>query len=173
MNWVNVLDKVISAINHSKNRALGGLRPMDISFSNANKIWEQNYGKFMKKNATMNQKGKKAKFKIGDHIRMSRDKGIFEKGYLPNYGDEILEIDAVKKQSGNTPVRYKVKDERGEKFHGKFYEHELIPVRKDAETTYRIEKVYRKRTNQDGTKQLLVKFIGYPDREWIDETQLV
>lgn len=174
LNWVNVLDQIVNAINHSKSRALGaGLRPIDVNFANANTIWERNYGPILK--AIKKTNNKKAKFKLNDHVRMSRNKGVFEKGYLPNYGDEILEIDAIKKGSSSrqNPVRYKLRDERGEKFRGKFYEHELTGVRKDAEMSYRIEKVFGKRMGKDGKKQLYVKFIGYPGKEWIDESQLV
>lgn len=45
---------------------------------------------------------------------MSRGKAQFEKGYLPNYGDEILEVDAVKAHM--RPIRYKLRDEKG-RFH--------------------------------------------------------
>ncbi|KAL3096549.1 hypothetical protein niasHT_025071 [Heterodera trifolii] len=90
-----------------------------------------------------------------EFVRMSREKGQFEKGYLPNYGDEILEIDEVLKAV--RPIRYKLRDEHGEKFKGSFYEQELARVRKDAETSYRIEKVYRKRKRTDGTTEMLVE----------------
>lgn len=174
MNWVDVLDHIIDAINHSKSRSLGdNLRPVDVNFKNANKIWLKNYGYLFKNNSA--RRNKQPKFKKDDYVRMSRDKGIFEKGYAPNYSDEILQIDAVKRARGGVkanPVRYKVRDEKGEKFLGSFYETELARTKKDANTSYRIEKVYRSRI-QDGKKQLLVKFMGYPDREWIDESQLV
>ena len=70
-------------------------------------------------------------------------------------------------------MRYKLKDEGGEKFRGSFYGEELARVRRDAETTFRIERVFKKRTLSDGTKELLVKYIGYPEKVWISETQLV
>ena len=82
-----------------------------------------------------------------------------------------MEVDKV--QRHKRPIRYKVRDEKGEQFKGFFYEQELAPVRRDSDTTYRIEKVFRKRKRPDGTYEVLVKFIGYPDREWISETQLV
>ncbi|KAL3075559.1 hypothetical protein niasHT_036579 [Heterodera trifolii] len=110
-------------------------------------------------------------FHKDEFVRMSREKGQFEKGYLPNYGDEILEIDEVLKAV--RPIRYKLRDDRGEKFRGTFYKQELARVRKDADTSYRIEKVYRKRKRTDGSTEMLVKFIGYPEREWIDESQIV
>lgn len=165
LNWIDVIDKIIDGINHSKSRT-HGLCPADVNFSNAQKVWMKLYG-----NHFFGRKRKmKPKFKEGDFVRMSREKGQFEKGYIPNYGDEILEVGKVKPHT--RPILYKVKDEKGEKFKGSFYTEELARVRKDAETTYRIEKVFKKRTKPDGTKELLVKFIGYPEREWISESDL-
>lgn len=160
LNWIDVVQKIVDGINHSKSR-VHGMRPVDVNFSNAQKVWEKIYGDEL---STRKHGSGKTKFKPGDFVRMIRNKAHFEKGYWANYGDEILEIDAVKKSK---PHVYKLKDENGEKFKGSFYAEELTRVRKDENTTYRIEKVFRKRTRPDGTKELLVKFIGYPKREWI------
>ncbi|KAL3081237.1 hypothetical protein niasHS_012649 [Heterodera schachtii] len=106
-----------------------------------------------------------------EFVRMSREKGQFEKGYLPNYGDEILEIDEVLKAV--RPIRYKLRDEHGEKFKGSFYEQELARVRKDAETSYRIEKPL----HFNGSWVCGLHSISYPyswstigtlDEQWID-----
>ncbi|KAL3125225.1 hypothetical protein niasHT_008448 [Heterodera trifolii] len=163
LNWVDAVQKIVDGINSSPSR-VHGMRPIDVDFSNAQKVWKRMYRplSFFKKTP---------RFRKDEFVRMSREKGQFEKGYLPNYGDEILEIDEVLKAV--RPIRYKLRDEHGEKFKGSFYEQELARVRKDAETSYRIEKVYRKRKRTDGTTEMLVKFIGYPNREWIHESQLV
>lgn len=167
LNWINVIPQIIDGINHSKCR-IHGLRPVDVNEKNAQKIWKHIYGDELR----IDKQGeKKPKFKKGEFVRMSRGKGLFEKGYIPSWGDEILEIDAVKDHV--YPHRYKVKDERGEPFKGHFYAEELSRVRKEADTTFRIEKVFRKRKLIDGTYEVLVKFIGYPEREWIHETKLV
>uniref|UniRef100_A0A914NGP6 Integrase catalytic domain-containing protein n=1 Tax=Meloidogyne incognita TaxID=6306 RepID=A0A914NGP6_MELIC len=163
LNWIDVLPKILEGINKSKCR-VHGMRPIDVNFENAQEVWKKIYGEF---DFT---KGK-PKFKEGEHVRMSVGKGAFEKGYIPNWGDEILEVDQVYNQA--KPIRYKVRDDKGEKFKGFFYGEELARVRKDADTEYRIEKVYRKRKRADGTYELLVKYIGYPEREWISESQLV
>ncbi|KAL3102612.1 hypothetical protein niasHS_000315 [Heterodera schachtii] len=106
-----------------------------------------------------------------EFVRMSREKGQFEKGYLPNYGDEILEIDEVLKAV--RPIRYKLRDEHGEKFKGSFYDQELARVRKDAETSYRIEKPL----HFNGSWVCGLHSISYPyswstigtlDEQWID-----
>uniref|UniRef100_A0A914GUJ9 Integrase catalytic domain-containing protein n=1 Tax=Globodera rostochiensis TaxID=31243 RepID=A0A914GUJ9_GLORO len=130
LNWVDVVQKIVDGINRSPSR-VHGMRPIDINFQNAQQVWKRMYGK---------QAGsKRQRFHKDEFVRMSREKGQFEKGYLPNYGDEILEVDEVLKKV--RPVRYKLRDDKGEKFKGSFYQQELVRVRKDAETSYRIEKV--------------------------------
>ena len=49
---------------------------------------------------------------------------------------------------------------------GRYYAPELQKIVEDEGTSYRIEKVYGKRL-RNGKKELLVKFIGYKDKEWI------
>ena len=36
--------------------------------------------------------GKDRKFKVGDHVRISKFKNIFAKGYTPNWSEEIFFI---------------------------------------------------------------------------------
>nr|CAD2174247.1 unnamed protein product [Meloidogyne enterolobii] len=165
LNWIDILPKIIEGINKSYCR-VHGMRPIDVNFKNAQKVWEKIYG-----NIFSTKNFKKPKFKKDDYVRISRDKGHFEKGYLPNWGDEILEVEKVKDHVN--PILYKLRDDKGEKFKGSFYEDEMSRVRKDAATEYRIEKVIRKKKRDDGTYDILVKFIGYPEREWIHESNLV
>ncbi|KAL3083561.1 hypothetical protein niasHT_039513 [Heterodera trifolii] len=149
LNWVNVIDKIVSGINNSPSR-VHGMRPIDVNFKNSQKVWERMFGADQHR-ALFGKHRKRPKFMPGQTVRMSIAKGQFEKGYIPNYGDEILEIDAVKHHM--KPMRYKLHDAKGEKFKGFFYPEELAPVRKEAETTYRIERVFRKRKRADGTME--------------------
>ncbi|KAL3109667.1 hypothetical protein niasHT_017211 [Heterodera trifolii] len=151
LNWVDVIDQIVDGINKSPSR-VHGMRPIDVNFKNSQQIWQKMFGEDQHR-ALFGKHRKRAKFVPGQTVRMSIAKGQFEKGYIPNYGDEILEIDAVK--SHMKPMRYKVRDSKGEKFKGFFYPEELAPVRKDAETTYRIERVFRKRKMPDGTTEVL------------------
>nr|CAD2195490.1 unnamed protein product [Meloidogyne enterolobii] len=167
LNWIDVLVQIIDGINHSICR-VHGMRPIDINFENAQKVWKKIYGNALStKSVNKNYK----KFKEGDYVRKSFEKGQFEKGYIPNWGDEIVQVDKIIGHS--KPIIYKLKNNLGNRIKGSFYKEQLARVRKDAETEYRIEKIYRKRTRDDGTKEVLVKFIGYPIREWIPETELV
>ena len=99
---------------------------------------------------------------VGDKVRISRTKGIFEKGYLPNWSEEVFDLYEVKLTN---PVTYILKDTAGEVLQGGFYENEL---QKTSQELYRIEKVIRKK-KIDGVEHALVKWSGYNDKynEWI------
>lgn len=163
LNWIDVIPKIVNAINHSKSRVTG-MCPADVNFKNAQSIWEKVYGNSFLPST------KKPRYKKKDTVRMAADKGVFAKGYLPNFSDEIVEIAAVKKGRPNT---YKLVDAKGEPFVNNWYEEELARTNRDAETTYRIEKILRKRTNADGTRDFYVKFFEQPEREWIKESDIV
>ena len=65
---------------------------------------------------------KDPKFKVGDHVRISKYKNIFAKGYAPNWSEEIFVIKEIK----NTfPWTYVINDLNGEEIIGTFYEKEL------------------------------------------------
>ena len=65
---------------------------------------------------------KDPKFKIGNHVRISKYKNIFAKGYTPNRSEEVFVISHIKKTFPWTSV---VNDLNGEEITGKFYEKEL------------------------------------------------
>ena len=65
---------------------------------------------------------KDPKFKVGDHIKMSKFKNVFAKGYTPNWSEEIF---IVKKIKNPMPWTYVISDLNGEEIVGSFYEKEL------------------------------------------------
>ena len=65
---------------------------------------------------------KNPKFKIGYHVRISKYKNIFAKGYTPNWSEEIF---IIKKIKSTVPWTYIISDLNDEEFLGSFYEKEL------------------------------------------------
>ena len=59
---------------------------------------------------------------MGHRIRISRIKALFEKGYLPNWFEELSVVDEVKKSN---PYSYTAKDINGELVLDSFYTEEL------------------------------------------------
>ena len=113
-------------------------------------------------NKTKSYKKNKPKFKFGDKVRISRTKGIFEKGYLPNWSEAIYIIHEVK---NSILVTYILKDTADEIMEGGFYENEL---QKTDQELYRIERVLRKK-QINGVEHAFVKWAGYSEKfnEWI------
>ena len=103
----------------------------------------------------MVQDTSKPKFKVGDQVRISKYKrNIFDKGYAPNWTEELFTIDKIQYTN---PSTYKIKDLIGEEIQGSFYEPGLLKAKQDV---FRIEKVIRKDYKK---KQALVKWKGYSD----------
>ena len=87
----------------------------------------------------MEQLSSKPKFKVGDKVRTRKDKRkIFDKGYTPNWTEEIFQVDKI--QSTN-PITHRLKDLNNEEIQGSFYEPELLKAKQDV---FRIEKVIRR-----------------------------
>ena len=74
---------------------------------------------------------------MNDFVRINKTKRTFDKGYLPNWTQELFQILAVVKTQ--TPFTYKIKDLEGELVKGTFYSHELQRVEKDQ--IYEIDSV--------------------------------
>ena len=54
---------------------------------------------------------KDPKFKVGDHVRISKYKTIFSKGYTPNWSGEFF---VIKKVRNTVPWTYVINDLTGE-----------------------------------------------------------
>ena len=62
------------------------------------------------------------KFKVGDPVRISKDRNVFAEGYKPNWSEEVFVIKEIK---NTVPWTYVVNDLTGEEIIGTFYENEL------------------------------------------------
>ena len=94
----------------------------------------------------------KAKFKVGDTIRLSKHKRkLFDKGFTPNWTEKLFLISKV---LNTNPHTYEITDLRGDLISGTFYEQDLL---KTNQTKFRIEKVVRKDNKK---KSALVKWSG-------------
>ena len=81
---------------------------------------------------------KESKFKVGDHVRISKYKNIFSKGCAPNWSEKVFVVSGIK---NTVPWTYDISDLNGEEVTGSFYEKEL---QKTSQEKFRIEKVLKK-----------------------------
>ena len=107
---------------------------------------------------------KDPKFKAADHVRISKYKNIFAKGYTPNCSEEVL---AVSKIKNTFPWTYVISDLNGEEIVGTFYEKELQRTNQKA---FRIERIIKRKEKErsymsngkDIIIHLIVGFIKNP-----------
>ena len=87
-------------------------------------------------NADKEVNGRNPKFKVGNHVRISKYKHIFAKSYTPNWSEE--KVGLIKKISFKTVLwTYVINDLNGEQIIGTIYEKEL---QKTNQEEFRIEK---------------------------------
>ena len=143
--YLDVLPKLINDYNNSKHRTIK-MSPAEASNKkNESKVWNNLYGEIMAIT--------KAKFKIGDKVHISKYKRMFEKGYTPNWTEEVFIIDKILQTN---PITYELKYLNNEPVDGSFYDKEL---QKTTQEVFRIEKVLRRDYKN---KLALVKWKGYP-----------
>ena len=111
----------------------------------------------------------------GDRVRLSRWKGTFETGYVPNWTREQYEVvDTSPPRRGGKPRPvYKLKDMLGEDIEGACYPEEIQHVPQPAVHIIEVERVLRQRQVSKRI-EYLVKFKGWPHKfnRWITKGQL-
>jgi len=164
--WLSVLAKVSNSLNatvHSTTK----MAPKDISIKNEREVYEKVY---LPVELEREKEPTVFKFKRGEKVRISSLRGVFEKGYTPQFSHEIFVVAA---RLPTHPPRYRLKDLNGELVLGSYYEAEMIPALVDEDTAYAIEKVLRKRVVK-GERQALVKWKHYSNKfnSWIPEEEI-
>ncbi|XP_078364069.1 uncharacterized protein LOC144648359 [Oculina patagonica] len=111
------------------------------------------------------------KFNVGDQVKISKYKKVFEKGYLPSWTEETFTIG--QRLPRNPPV-YRLKEANGDWIQGTFYEAELQKVIEKADHLFRIEKILKSR-GKGKQKEVLVLWKGWPRSyaSWLPSKQLV
>lgn len=154
--YLNILPKLLETYNNRKHRSIG-MKPKDVTAANQNQVLHYIHA---------NQKiiKNKKKFKIGDKVRISRAKQLFEKGYLPNWSTEIFTITQVKPTN---PTTYLLKDYKDQPIAGCFYEQKL--QKSNCPDIFLIEKIIKKQGNK-----VFVKWLGFDNthNSWVDKKNM-
>ena len=148
--YIDKLDYIVNKYNSKKHRIIN-MKSIDVK--------DNTYIDFSEK---VNDND--PKFKVGDHVGISKYKNIFAKSYTPNWSEGVF---VIKKFKNTVPWTYAIDDLNGEKITGTFYEKELQKI---DQQEFRIEKVIKKKGDK-----LYVKWKGYDNsfNSWIDKKDLV
>ena len=144
--YVECLPELVKSYNDTFHRTIG-MTPNEASKKNNENIVLQRLNGPSLSNP---------KFKINDIVRVSRYRGTFDKGYLPNWSEEYYRVTEIK---DTIPPVYVLSDMMHNVLQGTFYGHELQKILIDPYATYRIEKVLKKMPGY-----IFVKFVGWPPK---------
>ena len=103
--YIYKLDDIVNECNNTYHRTIK-MKPVDVkgnTYIDASKEVNDKY----------------PKLKVGDHVRISKYKNIFAKGYTPNWSEEVFVIKEVK---NTVPWTYVINDLNGEEIIETFYE---------------------------------------------------
>ena len=143
--YFDVFDNILNKFNNTVCRTIK-MKPIDVTFDS--------YAEY-NENSNVIQ----PKFKVGYHVRTSKHKIVFAKGYTQNWSDDVF---VVSKINDTFPWIYKISDLNSEKIAGSFYEKEL---QKTSQEKFRIKKVLKIKgdkcmsNGKDTTIHLIVQLI--------------
>ena len=134
--YIDVLDDIVNKYNNTVHKTIK-MKPTDVTNDS-----------YVEYNEDSNKKC--PKFKVNDHVRISKYKNIFAKGYVPNWSEEIFVVNEIK---NTVPWTYTINDLNGEPITETFYEKEL---QNTNQKEFRIEKILKRKGDK-----LYVKWKGY------------
>ena len=130
--YIDKLDDIVNEYNNTYHRTIK-MKPIELKDNTY-----INIGKDVN--------DKDPKFKVGDHVRISKYENIFAKGYTLNWSEEIFVIKEIK---NTVPWTYVINNLNGEEIIETFYEKELQKINQQE---FRIEKVIKKKGNKPYVK---------------------
>jgi hypothetical protein len=155
--WINLLDNIVQKYNNSKHRTIG-MKPSEVKKKHEKKLLNTVYNRIKIVNLS-------SKFHVGDHVRISKTRGVFDKKYMPNWSTEIFTIKKILLTNPNT---YLLQDYQKQDIKGCFYQQQLQKVKHPD--VYLVEKILRRKNNK-----VFVKWLGFDSthNSWIDKTKIV
>ena len=121
----DVLDDIVDKYNNTNHRTVK-MKPIDVT--------GDSYAKY-----NQNSNKKDPKFKVGDHVKISKHKNIFAKVYAPNWSEEVFVVSKIKNIVHRT---YVINDLNGEEMAGSFYKKEM---QKTSQKEYIVEKILKRK----------------------------
>jgi Integrase core domain. len=154
--WIDVLPEITKSYNETRHRTTG-YKPAQVNKTNEERILKSAYNHI--KISSLQ------KFKVGDVVRISKNKHVFDKGYTPNWTTELFKITSVKITN---PTTYLLEDMQGNPIRGAFYTEELQKTTNPD--IYLVEKVLRRKGGK-----VFVKWLGLDKKHnsWIENTNVI
>lgn len=152
--WIDKLKEVADTYNGRKHTVIK-MKPKDVTKQHEQHLLDTVYN-----NIKIAGEGK---LKVGDVVRISKYKTIFDKGYKPSWTTELFKIS---KNNVTNPVTYLLEDMKGHPIKGGFCKQELQKAK--YSDVYLVEKVLKRKGNK-----MYVKWLGLEQRTWINKADVL
>jgi transposase InsO family protein len=167
------LQTLVDSYNRTDHSSLGKHRTPESASKQENlqEVWQYQYADLLADSIAKRRK-QPVKFRIGDTVRMTKNKVAFQKGYLPNWSEEVFRVARV---IYRRPVVYSLIDLEGEPIRGVFYAPELQLVKGYDEEVLPLDVLRKKVNKKTGEREVLIHHRGYPkdSLKWIAEKDLI
>jgi len=170
LRWLEALPLFLESYNNTVHSRIG-LTPnaaAELKGEDVARLFQKLYGRKAQKGPP--QENPNPELRVGRMVRISKVKGVFDKGYIGQWTVEHFIISEV--LTRHPRFVYKLVDIKGRPIRGIFYAEELQPIEANR---YIVEEVLREKRVARGRKQLLVKWLGWPAEynSWVPESDLV
>ena len=165
--YLETLPKITQAYNNTYHRSIK-MKPSMVTETNQSQVWINLHKKSKDKTST-----EKMTLSVGDWVRVSNLKGIFDREYRQKWSGEEFQIISSSLKQGRPA--YVLQDYAGELITGTFYPEELQKLdRTEDNRVYRIEKIIRTRRYKNRPKEYLVKWLNWGDKwnSWVTENDM-
>ena len=130
--YFDVLDNIVNKCNNKVHRTIK-MKPIDVK-----------HNTYVDSKKELNDKD--PKFKVGDHVRISKYKNNFAKRQTPNWSEEVFVLSKIK---NTVPWTYVINDLNSGEITGTFQEKEL---QKTNQEEFRREKVIKRKVDKSYVK---------------------
>ncbi|RWR98866.1 hypothetical protein B4U79_08757 [Dinothrombium tinctorium] len=151
--YIDVLGDLITSYNNTFHRTIKK-KPIDVTRENSKQVF---YNMYKVRSRREFKRNFKNNLIVGDNVRKQYKLNQFDKGYYPNWSDNIYQVTKVVKCPINS--LYKLKNEGGDSLSKRYYKEEIQKVTPGA---FRIEKILARRKRK-GKLEYLIKWLNHPE----------
>jgi hypothetical protein len=164
--FTDIISELVASYNNSKHSSIKA-KPKDVTKVNEKEIFFNLYGVHTYRELL--HKGRESKLNAGEKVRLQLPAKPFDKGYNPNWSDQIFTVEKVIKERKKPYIV--ISDYYGKLLDRRFYPEDLQKV---TETVYRVERIIRRRKRK-GKLEYFVKWLNYPnsDNAWISGENVI
>ena len=157
--WIHLLKDVTDSYNLTYHRSIH-MTPTQAKVTSDAELWQiqhRDRPPIPKKKKSKNPPKSRSPytFKVGDQVKLSHLKKLFDRMYDQKWTGEIFIV--IHRELNQGIPLYTLKDFQDDPIEGKFYQHELQKVRVDENTVYKIEKILKTEKNR-----VKVRWMGWP-----------